>query len=244
MAFDPPAHLKAVLPSPTREVWQALVGNLPDGVYLVGGTGIAAHLGHRVSRDLEFFVGEPFEPEELLRSLDEIGRFAPTEIATGTLNGYLGETRIQFLDAHDQHPVDANIAIGGIPVAGLRDLLATKLKVVGDRGELRDYFDLLALERDAGHRVEEGLAIVIERYQPATPEAVVLHIVRALGYLDDVADDPALPMDRAEIETYWKRRQPEIVRSLDWLTGRPTPHRHHQPRPLPVTGGIDNRTPT
>jgi hypothetical protein len=31
-----------------------------------------------------------------------------------------------------------------------------------------------------------------EGYRPATPEAVVLHIVRALGSLEDVADDPAL----------------------------------------------------
>jgi hypothetical protein len=200
-------------------VWQALVGNLPAGAYLVGGTGIAAHLGHRVSRDLDFFVAEPFEPEELARILDRIDRFAPTQIAAGTLNGYLGETRIQFIDARDQQPVDPNVNIGGIPVAGLRDLLATKLKVIGDRGELRDYFDLLVLERDTGHHVEEGLAIVIERYRPATPEATTLHIVRALGYLDDVADDPGLPMDRTEIETYWHQRQPEIVRSLDWLNG-------------------------
>ncbi len=219
MAVDLPAHLKSILPRPTREVWQALVGNLPAGAYLVGGTGIAAHLGHRVSRDLDFFVAEPFEPEELALVLDRIDRFAPTQVAAGTLNGYLGETRIQFLDARNQQPVEPNVDIGGIPVAGLRDLLATKLKVVGDRGELRDYFDLLVLERDAGHHVEEGLAIVIERYQPATPETALLHIVRALGYLDDVADDPGLPVGRAEIETYWHRRQPEIVRSLDWLTG-------------------------
>lgn len=219
MAVDLPAHLKTVLPPPAREVWQALVGNLPAGAYLVGGTGIAAHLGHRVSRDLDFFVSEFFEPEELTRILDQIGRFARTQVATGTLNGYLGETRIQFLDARDQHPVEPNVEIAGIPVAGLRDLLATKLKVIGDRGELRDYFDLLVLERDTGHHVEEGLAIVIERYRPATPEATILHIVRALGYLDDVADDPGLPANRAEIEAYWHRRQPEIVRSLDWLDG-------------------------
>ena len=219
MAVDLPAHLRTVLPPSTRAVWGALVGNLPAGAYLVGGTGIAAHLGHRVSRDLDFFVGQPFDPQELARNLDQIDRFTPTQIAAGTLNGYLGETRIQFLDARGQFPVDPNIEIGGIPVAGLRDLLATKLEVIGDRGELRDYFDLLVLERDTGHRVEEGLAIVIERYRPDTPEAAILHIVRALGYLDNVADDPGLPGNRTEIEAYWSGRQPEIVRSLDWLTG-------------------------
>ena len=205
----------------------ALVGNLPPGAYLVGGTGIAAHLGHRVSRDLDFFVGEPFEPQQLVRRLERLGPFAPTQLAPGTVNGYLGETRIQFLDAADQYPVEPIAEIGAMPIAGLRDLLATKLKVIGDRGKLRDYFDLLFLERDAGYRVEEGLGIFIDRYRPATPEAAVLHIVRGLGHFGDVADDPALPASRQEIETYWTGRQPEIVRSLDWLTGlegrRPQP---------------------
>lgn len=219
MAVDLPAHLKNVMSPPTRAVWQELVGHLPDGAYLVGGTGIAAHLRHRVSRDLDFFVAEAFDVDDLAQTLDRIGPFAATQIAAETLNGYIGETRIQFLDAHDQHPVEPITEIAGLPVAALRDLLATKLKVVGYRGELRDYYDLLVLDRDAGHHVEEGLAVVIERYRPAAPEAALLHIVRALGYLDDVADDPGLPADRTEIESYWHHRQPEIIRSLDWLTG-------------------------
>lgn len=219
MALDLPQHLRAVLPPSTEVAWMALVGNLPAGAYLVGGNGIAAHLGHRVSRDFDFFVGEQFDPQLLARRLKRLGRFTPTRLELGTLNGYLDETRIQFLDAADQHPVEPMVEIGGMPVAGLGDLLATKLKVIGDRGELRDYFDLLVLEA-AGHRVEEGLAIFVERYRPATPEAAVLHIVRGLGYLADVADDPTLPMSRQEIEDYWTGRQPTVVRSLEWLTGR------------------------
>jgi hypothetical protein len=35
-----------------------------------------------------------------------------------------------------------------MPVPGRRDLAATKLKKVGDRRELRDYYDLMVLERD------------------------------------------------------------------------------------------------
>ena len=97
-------------------------------------------------------------------------------------------------------------------------------------GELRDYYDVLVIERDTGHRVEEGLAVIVECYRPATPDAAILHIVRALGHLDDVADDPALPMDRTKIETYWKHRQPEIIRSLDWHAGRQT---HHPEPPDP-----------
>jgi hypothetical protein len=58
MAVELPQHFRAVLPPATERTWMALVGNLPGGAYLVGGTGIAAHLGHRVSRDLDFFGGD------------------------------------------------------------------------------------------------------------------------------------------------------------------------------------------
>jgi|GEM_PF-6196259 len=71
---------------------------------------------------------------------------------------------------------------------------------------------LLVLEA-AGYRVEEGLAMFVERCRPAKPEAAVLHVVRGLGYLADVADHPALPMSREEIEDYWTGRQPTVVRS-------------------------------
>jgi hypothetical protein len=209
-----------VLPPPTRVVWEALAGNLPAGAYLVGGTGIAAHLGHRESRDLDFFVAERFDPMLVASSLERIGRFVATDMEATTLNGYLGQVKVQFLDATSQYPVEPIQPIGGIPVAGLRDLAATKLKVVGDRGELRDYFDLMILEQQAGLRVEEGLLVFIERYRPVPVEAAVLHIVRGLGYFGDVADHPGLPIERQEIESYWTRRQPEIVPSLGWLTGR------------------------
>lgn len=63
---------------------------------------------------------------------------ATAQVEEGTLNGYLEDVKAQFLDATTQHPVEPTQLIGGIPVAGLRDLAATKLKVVGDRGELRD----------------------------------------------------------------------------------------------------------
>lgn len=197
-----------------------MVGNLPACAYLVGGTGIAAHLGHRESRDLDFFVGETFDPARLAASLEQLGKFVATQLEPGRLNGYLEDVKVQFLDAADQHPVELPQIIGGIPVAGLRDLAATKLKVVGDRGELRDYFALMVLEQQAGLRAEVGLSVFVERYRPVTPEAAVLHIVRGLGYFDDVADDPGLPVGRQEIEAYWKRRQPDIVSSLGWLTGR------------------------
>ena len=40
-----------------------------------------------------------------------------------------------------QHLLEPPEEVDGLRIAGLSDLMAMKLKVVGDRGELRDYFD-------------------------------------------------------------------------------------------------------
>lgn len=122
---------------------------------------------------------------------------------------------MQFLDASTQHMIDGTSSVGGIEVAGLRDLFAMKLKVIADRGELRDYFDLLTIEERTEFSVEAGLRFFIERYRPRVPRQAVATIVLGLGYLDDVADDPTLPMPRGEIEKYWQRRQPAIGRALE-----------------------------
>jgi hypothetical protein len=58
---------------------------------------------------------------------------------------------------------------------------------------------------------EEGLGIFLERYQPRVPEEALAVIVRSLGSLYDVQDDPALPVKRGVIERYWRRRQKELV---------------------------------
>jgi hypothetical protein len=89
-----------------------------------------------------------------------------------------------------------------------------KLKVICDRGELRDYFDLLAIEREGHRRVEEGIALALEKYRPKAGSAFVQAIIRGLGYLDDVQEDPGIPLGKAEVAAYWERRVPEIVRSL------------------------------
>jgi hypothetical protein len=46
------------------------------------------------------------------------------------------------LDAHDQIDLDEPQVHAGILVSSLPDVFAMKVKVIGDRGELRDYFDL------------------------------------------------------------------------------------------------------
>ena len=51
----PSDQARKVLPTGTAAAWDAIVPVIPPGTYLGGGTAIAVHLAHRVSRDLDFF---------------------------------------------------------------------------------------------------------------------------------------------------------------------------------------------
>jgi hypothetical protein len=62
--------------------------------------------------------------------------------------------------------------------------------------------------------VEDGLGLFVERYRPRDAHTAVRHIVRGLGYFDDVGEDPGLPVSRGQIVAYWHRRQPEVTRAL------------------------------
>jgi hypothetical protein len=97
------------------------------------------------------------------------GPFAITDRSPGTLNGLFSATKVQFLhadEARPQHLLEPPGKVEGLMMAQISDLLAMKLKVVGDRGELRDYFDLMTIEQRTSRTVNEGLALFVERFQP------------------------------------------------------------------------------
>lgn len=213
-----PGWLGPLLPGETGHAWEQVAPLLPREAYLGGGTAIAVHLRHRQSRDLDFFYHEPVDLDVLRQRLRSRGPFAVTRQSAGTLNGLFGTTRLQFLQVGLERPerrLDPTTVVAGLPVAGLGDLLAMKLNAIAGRAQLRDYFDLMAIEQQAGRSIEEGLALFLARYQPAHADSAITPIVLGLGYLDDVADDPFLPAERDTITRYWQKRQPEIITAIE-----------------------------
>jgi hypothetical protein len=211
----PSDRVREILPPDTAATWDVIAPIIPADAYLGGGTAIAVHLAHRISRDLDFFFHHgSVDLGELERRLSAAGPFAITERAPGTLNGVFCATKVQFLHADEgrpQHLLEPPQEVDGVLVAGLSDLMAMKLKVIGDRGELRDYFDLMTIEQRTGRTADEGLALFVARFRPEYPQQAIDHILLGLGYFDDVDPDDALPVSRAQIIDYWTRRQREII---------------------------------
>jgi len=217
-----PDWLRAVLPPETAATWETIAEIVPAPAYLAGGTAVSVHLHHRVSRDLDFFYHhDAIDLDALTETLRARGPFAVTLRSPGTLTGVFSDTRLQFLHADGgptpQRLLEEPTLVHGVRIAGISDLFAMKLKVIGDRGEARDYFDLMTIEQQTGRRTEEGLGLYLARYKVPAEEATasIDPIVRGLGYFGDVEEDRALPASLKEIAAYWQARQPEIIAHLD-----------------------------
>ena len=214
-----------VVDEATRACWPLVASAAPATSVLMGGTALAIHLRHRRSRDLDLFVHEPFDPESVLQELRRDALVADDAVAAGTLNCTVEGVRVQFLWARQQTRIEAGPRVEGLSVGSLRDVAATKLKVIGDRGELRDYFDLMRVETDAGLMMESAVGLYAQRHGITLDHSSVPHIVRALGSFTDIAPDPWLassvrttdgPGATFEaVQSYWERRQPEIAK---WLS--------------------------
>lgn len=211
---------EGVLTPAMLEIWD-LVGSLsPPSAELMGGTALAIHLGHRQSEDLDIFVHGPFDPLKLLGRLQEHGPVESDYWSEGTLNCVFGAVKLQYLSAAGQRRIERGRKVGEMSVGSFPDVVATKLKVVGDRGELRDYYDLMCIESMGDTEVTAMFDWYCLRYGVSSTHQSVYHIVRALGSFSDVADDPWLserlgkPRLSDDVARYWQRRQPEIAERL------------------------------
>lgn len=213
-----PNLVKTLAPETVR-AWKLLAAALPKELYLAGGTAVAVHLHHRESHDLDFFYHHgAVDLDTLANRLGEVRRFAITSRAQGTLGGLFGDTKLEFFHADEVRPqrlLQEPETVAGLRVAGLKDLMAMKLKVIGDRGELRDYYDVKLIEEQGKLTVEDGVALFLERYSVGPEDEQVQHLVRALGYLEDADEDAAVPIGKADLAAWWQQRQARLVRHLN-----------------------------
>jgi predicted nucleotidyltransferase component of viral defense system len=213
-ALDGGRASPSVLPEHTIAAWRVLRPILPRELYLGGGTAVAVHLRHRESHDLDFFFHDSSVDLVALADTLRTLRIAITLEGEGTLHALRGETKVEFFHAETQRLLAPTSTFNGLRIASLQDLIAMKLKVVGSRGELRDYYDLKLIEEEGGMTIEDGIAFFLKRYDVSPASDALQHVVRALGYLGDVEDDDRLPMTKDELADWWADRQVRLIRHL------------------------------
>jgi len=212
---DLPDRVRRILPADTATAWLTLAPHLPRELYLGGGTAVAVHLGHRESRDLDFFFHRTVDLDELKELLGGLGAFAVTHESDGALKGLFGATKTEFFDASRLNLLAEPAVVAGLAVAGLHDLMAMKIKVMAERGEMRDYFDVKAIDENGSVSVEEGVELYMRRYGIDPSSDALPHLYRTMGDLSDVEVDDLLPISLDELQRWWSLRQVRVLRNSD-----------------------------
>jgi hypothetical protein len=115
--------------------------------YLAGGTALALHLGHRRSRDFDFFRAKEFMPQDLLSSLREAGPVRVLQEAAGTLTVVLREVPTSFFRYDYPLLRPTHESPWGMNLADPEDIAATKLAALAGRGSRKDFVDLYVYTR-------------------------------------------------------------------------------------------------
>ena len=125
-----------------------LLGKFKSEFYLVGGTAIALHIGHRLSIDFDLFKNGTIKPKKIT---DTFKKHNETLLVTlnrdGQLNLVCRNVKFTFLEFEYNvpHPV---IIENNITIPTLLDLAAMKAFALGRRSKWKDYADLYFIIRD------------------------------------------------------------------------------------------------
>jgi predicted XRE-type DNA-binding protein len=182
-------HL-TILPPPQRRLWPELAA-VPESFTLYGGTALALRLAHRTSVDFDFFSNQPFDPEQLARSIPFLNEAERVQMEANTLTCRVergGPVLVSFFgalglgQAASRERVDSMV----LHVASLLDLAGTKAAVVQKRADAKDYLDIDAILRhgiDLPTALAAGLVLYGKTFNPFIA-------LKALTYFEDVAGLP------------------------------------------------------
>lgn len=175
-----------ILSETQKQIWPALGWTKTNGFVLYGGTAIALWCGHRASIDFDFFTDKQLNHKIIHLELQKSGittHVVQDEKNSLTLLTEPGNVRLSFFGDLGMGRVGAPTQTddGIVSVASPLDLLGTKLKVIMQRAEAKDYIDIAQLLRD-GSSLSQGLGAARSMYGSAFAPAESL---RALTFFDD-----------------------------------------------------------
>ena len=170
--------------------------------YLAGGTGLALHLGHRFSIDLDYFSQEPDSvgPDErsiLRENLTDPSLLISIDKDTTFIANWHG-VGLSFFRLPQYPLVQPPLLLEGVAIARIEEIGAMKLAAAIDRGTRKDLVDLYFILQ---HTTLENLFQVASvKYSQVRTFAI--SATRALAYFDDAE---ALPMPRMIDKTPWSK---------------------------------------
>lgn len=173
-----------------QQLWPELRNAPKFGFALYGGTAITLRLGHRESIDFDFFSERTLDREAIKAAFPFVARSTTLQdlddtwtVLVPSVNSKGEHIKVSFFGAIAFGRVgEPDFTEDGVlQVASLDDLMATKVKVVLQRAEAKDYRDVAAMI-EAGVSLARGLASARILFGPSFQPSESL---KALVYFND-----------------------------------------------------------
>ncbi len=150
--------------------------------YLVGGTAIALHIGHRRSIDFDLFKEGKLNHKKIIDKIKAFGKnYVITRRVTEQLNVSIDKVKLTFFE----YPFDISVNYSLNNIIKLPDLLtlaAMKAFALGKRSKWKDYVDLYYILKDY-----YSISIISEKATEIFGDLFSEKLFRAqLSYFEDV----------------------------------------------------------
>ncbi len=202
-------HWEALTPATLGAFHQAAQLPFITRFYLAGGSGLALHLGHRISVDLDFFSPEesavgPTQRDALRRLLNDES-LVITYDTDGTFVAIWQGAGLSFFRLPLYPLVQQPLLLDGVPLATVPEIGAMKLAAVINRGTRKDMLDLYYLLQVVD--LESVFEVAAIKY--ARVHSFPVSAIRALAFFNDAE---AQPMPRMLDRTPWSKMKQFLER--------------------------------
>ena len=165
-----------------------LVKQFKREFYLVGGTALALHLGHRRSIDFDLFKFSSLKPKSIIQTISDLGfPYNITRRVTEQLNVNIHDVKFTFF----QYPFKINATEkldDVLRLPNLLDLAAMKAYALDRRSKWKDYVDLYFILKD--HFTVKQIS---DRASELFGQLFSEKLFRAqLSYFDDIDNSEAI----------------------------------------------------
>lgn len=156
------------------------------GFVLAGGTGLALHLGHRISYDLDFFTDKAFNNEKIIADIRKTGLpFNVSAESEGSMTVEIGGVKVSIFK-YDYPFTEKKTILENIGIAGVLDIASMEIIAVCQRGSRRDFIDLYYILQEIPFHLLARHMIMRYGRERINP----VHIGKSLVYFTDAEPEP------------------------------------------------------
>lgn len=228
-SLDDYSHLLA---GELRDLWPlaAVLARKTSG-RVMGGTALTLHLQHRASEDIDIMTLKDFSGSAMRSRMSKYlneaypggHRYNPEvlDIEQGGYYVIIGGVKVDVFRAKPTEGrvpsqmrwLEKPVWVNGVPVGSVPDILATKLDVIMYRPKLRDYIDIVAIDKISGYSLEDGIEFYKRKfgYDKNPNVNVIRRIIRLLSEPGTIHADHRFEQHREDVLDYLKNRAVQVL---------------------------------